>query len=59
MRYYIYLQSGVCLFTENEKFVDSVIEAKNSGSDKPVIDTGTRELVEIGEVVAIHPIPKS
>ena len=53
MRYAIYLRNGICFYTDNEKFVDSVIEAKNSGSDKPIFDYETKELIEAGEVIGI------
>ena len=53
MTYAIYLKNGLVIYTKSQKLIDSIYSAKEQGTEKPIFDYETKELIEAGEVIGI------
>ena len=56
--YAIYLHDAGFFYTKNEKFVQSVFDAKREKNDGIVSDSDTLELVDVSKVISIQKYPK-
>ena len=56
--YAIYLQDAGFFYSKNEKFVQSVFDAKRDKNEGIVSDSDTLELVDVSKVISIQKYPK-